>query len=111
MSSYWRIDQVIISNNVPAPTIGINAIASISIGVAKSVILYEQKLLAPEVRSIRPRSIAMGVASPIIMAYLKRERPSHLIKDTVIYNAVNLTARHDKRIGIQLIKVAVVDSR
>ena len=53
----------------------------------------------------------MGVPTPPVMIYLKSLRPSPFVKNTMIDNTVNLSMRHDKWIGIQLIKMAVVDSR
>ena len=107
--SYWGINQVIVAGDISAATVGINAIAFIPISVTESIVLYKQELLASKIGVVSPGSIAMGVPAPSVMVHLKGQCPWPFVKNTMIDNSINLAMRHDKWIGIQLIKMAVVD--
>src|SRR6266700_2754856 len=111
VSSYGSINQVIVPGDVPAAAIRINAIAFIAFSVTEGIVLYEQELLASEVSCICPGSVAMGVPPPSIVVHLKSKCPSPFVQNAMVDNPVNLAVRHDKRVGIQLIKMAVVDPR
>jgi hypothetical protein len=72
VSSYWRINQVIVACDISSAAVGINAIALIAISVTKGIVLYKEELLAPKVGVVGPGSIAESMAAPSIMPYLKR---------------------------------------
>ena len=96
--------------DIPRAGISINAITLIPVGITEGIVLDEKKLLTPKVASVSPGAVPMHLAAPPVVIDLKGERSSHLIENAMIHNAVNLATRHDERVGIQLIKVAMVDS-
>jgi hypothetical protein len=100
-----------VPGNIPAATIRIDTIAGIPIGITKGVVLDEQELFTSKIRCIRPRSITVGVPSPSIVEHLKSKRSWSFVQNAMVDNPINLAVRHDKRIGVQLIKMAVVDPR
>src|SRR6266542_240224 len=110
MRGRGRVIERVESRDISAAPITIKT-TSEGARLAESIVFYEQELLAAKIRTIGPGPVAMRTVSPSIVINLKTLAPGGFIKNAMIDHAVNLATRHDKRIGIQPIKMAVVDSR
>src|SRR5437773_4565529 len=108
---YWSVNQIIVPGDIPSATVGIDAIALIPVRVTEGVVFYDQELVASEVRCVRPGPVTVRVTSPSVVVHLEGKCPWPFVQDAMVDNAVNLTVCHNKRVGIQLIKMAVVDPR